>query len=149
MGLNRCRATDRFWVTQCYHCRKFGHIAEKCNKKDVSPRCAFCAGTHASRGCQDKATPCCVNCSSLDNPPVGVNHFSLSLRCPVMVAERQRVMENTNFSSSSLGSLVVGLINIRSIRNKMIHVTEIMNESHIDILCITESWLVDSDINII
>ena len=31
----------------------------------------------------------------------------------------------------------------------MIHVTEIMNGSHIDILCVTESWLVDSDISII
>ena len=33
VGLSRCRAYDRFWVTQCYHCQKFGHIASKCQKK--------------------------------------------------------------------------------------------------------------------
>ena len=25
VGLNRCAAYDRFWVTQCYHCQRFGH----------------------------------------------------------------------------------------------------------------------------
>ena len=25
LGLSRCRAYDRFWVTQCFHCQRFGH----------------------------------------------------------------------------------------------------------------------------
>ena len=49
VGLSRCQAYDRFWVTQCYHCQGFGHIAEKCSRKDDLPRCAFCAGTHKSK----------------------------------------------------------------------------------------------------
>ena len=33
LGLSRCRAYDIFWVTQCFHCQRFGHIATKCPSK--------------------------------------------------------------------------------------------------------------------
>ena len=34
-------------------------------------------------------------------------------------------------------------------QNKMGHITEILNKSNLDILCVTETWLLGSDINII
>ena len=37
LGLSRCRAYDRFWVTQCFHCQRFGHIATKCPSKNEAP----------------------------------------------------------------------------------------------------------------
>ena len=40
----------------------------------------------------------------------------------------------------------IGLLNIRSIRNKMEHINEILQESKLDILCLTETWLHDCDI---
>ena len=43
----------------------------------------------------------------------------------------------------------VGLINIRSMRNKRETITEILNESELDVLCITETWLFESDVDII
>ena len=46
-------------------------------------------------------------------------------------------------------SLRVGLFNIRSMWNKMGRVVEILNKQNLDILCITETWLLDSDISII
>ena len=43
LGLSRCRAYDRFWVTQCFHCQRFGHIATKCPLKKRSPSlCLLC-----------------------------------------------------------------------------------------------------------
>ena len=33
LGLSTCRAYDKFWVTQCFHCQRFGHIATKCPRK--------------------------------------------------------------------------------------------------------------------
>lgn len=47
------------------------------------------------------------------------------------------------------GSLRVGLLNIRSMRNKMISVVEILNEFGFDILCLTETWLLESDFCIV
>ena len=40
----------------------------------------------------------------------------------------------------------IGLINIRSIRNKLCFVSETLQEHDLDILCITETWLLSCDI---
>ena len=43
----------------------------------------------------------------------------------------------------------VGLYNIRSVRNKLDHVVEILHECELDILCLTETWLLPSDIGVV
>lgn len=105
VGLTRCRAHDRFWVTQCHHCQGFGHISDNCSKKLEKPRCMFCADSHKSDACTNKNSPKCVNCSSsrhgLASPPVELAaHFASSRHCPIMIAQRKRLIENTNFTSS-------------------------------------------------
>ena len=42
-----------------------------------------------------------------------------------------------------------GLLNIRSIRNKVGHVVEVLTEFNLDIFCLTETWLFPSDIGIV
>ena len=100
LGLTNCRAFDRFWATQCHHCQKFGHTKERCPVKNTSPVCSFCAGPHASQDCPNKSVLKCVNCSALGNPLERCRHSASSLDCPVMISERNRVMENTDFGSS-------------------------------------------------
>ena len=97
VGLNRCRAYDRFWVTQCFHCQQFGHMASGCPKKDEQPTCSFCAGRHESRSCTDKSSPCCSNCSSVGGGGGG-SHFASSKDCPIMASQRQKLIERTNLS---------------------------------------------------
>lgn len=43
----------------------------------------------------------------------------------------------------------LGLLNVRSLRNKMDHICEILDERNLDVLCLTETWLFESDLNII
>lgn len=109
VGLTRCRAYDRFWVTQCYHCQGFGHNKDSCNKKLAEPKCVFCAGGHNSKDCTNKHSPKCVNCSSLkpgeadSGPPLlpeSLAHFASSRHCPIMISQRKRLIENTNFTDS-------------------------------------------------
>ena len=100
VGLNKCKVYDRFWVTQCYHCLNFGHIATKCPSKSQSATCGFCAGNHNSRACTQKSTPRCANCSRMTPPPQSLDHFASSHSCPVLVSQRQRLIEKTEFSSS-------------------------------------------------
>ena len=43
----------------------------------------------------------------------------------------------------------MGLLNIRSLRNKTDYISEVLNELSLDILCLTETWLLESDLNVI
>ena len=95
--------------------------------------------------------------SSLDvlgSPAERCHHSTSSLDCPVMISERNKVMENTDFGSSkkcialSRRPLICGLFNIRSIRSKVCFAVESLAEHNLD-LCITESWLLPSDVTII
>ena len=100
LGLTSCRAFDRFWATHCRHSQKFGHTKERCPTKDTSLACGFCAGPHTSLNCPDNNVLKYVNCSSVDSPAERCHHSASSLDCPVMISERNRVMENTDFGSS-------------------------------------------------
>ena len=100
VGLTRCRAYDRFWITQCFHCQRYGHIATKCPMKDSDPVCGFCAGSHKSAQCPEKSAPKCVNCSSRAASDGSCDHYALSPSCPMMALQRERVIENTNLVSS-------------------------------------------------
>ena len=46
-------------------------------------------------------------------------------------------------------SLRMGLFNARSVRNKVEHIVEILNEFKLDVLCITETWLFETDTAVI
>ena len=100
VGLKRCKAYDRFWVTKCGHCQGFGHKSDECPKKDSSPVCAFCAGGHDSRSCTKKNSPQCANCLQLENRTSPIDHFATSLACPVMLFQHRKIIENTNFACS-------------------------------------------------
>ena len=94
---SRCRIYDRFWVTQCFHCQKFGHIAASCPNNGDSPICGFCSGSHNGRNCTNKDSPCCTNCVSSSSG--NTNHFASSEICPKFKLQHDRVIENTDLSS--------------------------------------------------
>ena len=100
VGLSRCKANDRFWVTKCGHCQGFGHKIAECPKKNGKPVCAFCAGNHESRACSKRNSPQCANCLRLENQTSPTDHFASSLSCPLMMAQQKKIIENTNFASS-------------------------------------------------
>ena len=56
---------------------------------------------------------------------------------------------NNSSTSASGSALTIGLLNVRSIRNKVEYIVELLSEFHLDLLCITETWLLESDANII
>ena len=99
VGLSHCRAFDRVWVRQCYHCQGFSHNADGCKKKNEAPKCSFCASNHRSKDCTNKDSPKCVNCASLSGGG-SCDHFASSLDCPVMNQQRKRVMDSTNYNVS-------------------------------------------------
>ena len=99
LGRARYRVHDRVWVTRCYHCQGYNHLAGSCRLKDQPPKCACCAGEHESRNCTRRNFPKCVNCHALDdNSPS--NHYASSADCPLIKAQKKRIIENTNYLSS-------------------------------------------------
>lgn len=103
MDFSRCKAYDRFWVIQCFHCQKFGHLSADCSAKESAPICGFCAGAHIGRNCRNKNQPGCANCkaASTDNSSQGSSdHFASSDKCPHIIKQRQHIINNTNFVCS-------------------------------------------------
>lgn len=99
LGRGRYRVHDRVWVTRCYHCQGYNHLASNCRLKDQPPRCSFCAGEHESRSCTQRNSPKCVNCNALsDGAPS--DHYASSAECPLIKAQKKRIIENTNYLSS-------------------------------------------------
>lgn len=47
------------------------------------------------------------------------------------------------------GAIHVGLLNVRSLRNKVDHIGELLSEFNLDMLCLTETWLHETDTDII
>lgn len=52
-------------------------------------------------------------------------------------------------NSLSSGRLAVGLINIRSIRFKVDAINEFISEFNVSLLCVTETWMRDSDVAVV
>ena len=54
---------------------------------------------------------------------------------------------NNPYSSDS--ALNIGLFNIHSVRNKVEYIIKLLSEFQLDLLCITETWLFESDTGVI
>jgi hypothetical protein len=90
IGMVRCRAYDRFWVTRCYHCQKYGHISSKCPNINSPPVCSYCSLAHKSQDCTSRDALCCRNCVDSGVPDADTKHSSSDKVCPKFIFERQR-----------------------------------------------------------
>ena len=96
--LNMCRSKvyDRFFVTQCYHCQSYNHIASKCPNKDDPPVCCNCAGRHSTKYCKSNYEKC-NNCSKAKLRS-GNSHKSNSPDCPIYGREREFLIKRTDYN---------------------------------------------------
>jgi hypothetical protein len=105
LKLRQHTVRDRFHVVQCFHCQEFGHVAGsmRCSKKDSSAVCAFCAGNHETRQCQEKRKNDvgklrCINChssGSREDRRHSKTHLASSTLCPFYINERGKLMDRT------------------------------------------------------
>jgi hypothetical protein len=106
LKLRQHSVRNRFYVTQCFHCQRFGHVAGSiyCPNKDKSAVCAFCTGDHDTRSCQAKKDNVlskmkCVNCDhggSREDKRHAQSHPASSSMCPFYVNAKGRLMESTS-----------------------------------------------------
>ena len=95
LSLCRSKVYDRFFVTQCYHCQSFNHIASKCPNINDSPVCCKCAGDHNTKDCNSNREKC-NNCSKAKLKS-SHNHKSNSYDCPIYAKEREFLIKRTNY----------------------------------------------------
>lgn len=77
VDFSRCRVSDRFHVTQCYKCQKFGHVKSACTSQNEV--CRYCSGNHDGKNCPhngNKAMYKCANCEQ--------NHSTTYAGCSVL-----------------------------------------------------------------
>ena len=106
LKLRQHQVKNRFYVTQCFHCQRYGHVAGSvyCPNKDKAATCAFCAGEHDTRHCQakknnDVGRMKCVNCevgASKEDRRHAKSHPASSSLCPSYVLARARLMSSTS-----------------------------------------------------
>ena len=106
LKLRQHSVRNRFYVTQCFHCQRFGHVAGSiyCPNKDKSAVCAFCTGDHDTRSCQAKKDNVlsrmkCVNCDhggSKEDKRHAQSHPASSSMCPFYINAKGRLMESTS-----------------------------------------------------
>lgn len=89
IDFNRCRVTDRFHVTQCYGCQKFGHVRSKCPTKHILV-CRYCSGEHDGKNCPVKGDFKKYNCSNCH-----ANHSTTYAGCPVLKNQALSLMQRT------------------------------------------------------
>ena len=51
VGLSRCKSFDHCFITQCYHCYKFNHVAGEYPDKDMPATCGKCAVRPKNKDC--------------------------------------------------------------------------------------------------
>ena len=105
LKLRQHTVKNRFYVTQCYHCQRYGHVAGSvyCPNKDKPATCAFCGCDHDTRHCQAKKNSDlgkmkCVNCEgggSKEDRRHAKTHPASSSLCPSYVSARARLMGST------------------------------------------------------
>lgn len=97
-----CRVSNRFHITQCYSCQKFGHTKSSCPdfRRNVQV-CRYCTENHDGKNCSHKGDPSkykCANC--------GQNHSTTYAGCSIlrsqveMLAKRTKCMDQ--FSKNNL-----------------------------------------------
>ena len=86
---------DRYHLVTCYHCQRFGHIANKCPDvtKNADPICFKCAGNHRSTSCTNQEKKC-INCVRHKKNQTG--HSVNESTCPVLLAELKRIQDMTD-----------------------------------------------------
>ena len=89
VDFNRCRVTDRFHVTQCYGCQKFGHVRINCPTKLLLV-CRYCSDQHDGRTCPFKGNFEKYKCSNCES-----NHSTTYAGCPVLKSQAFSLMQRT------------------------------------------------------
>jgi len=101
-----CRVWDNFYVTRCYNCQQFGHMAE--NKEGVkcpnTAVCGHCAGQHETRACGHKpdyapSAASCINCKSAKL--ADYKHPAYWHECPVLVDYQRKLKSSIPFYQGS------------------------------------------------
>ena len=104
IGNTSCPIYDRFFIKQCFRCQKLGHISNDC-KEDHSV-CMYCSATHPTSSCPNKKNKelfKCRNCAHSKDPKVKTccdTHHSGSFECPVIMQERKRQQDRTDYSKN-------------------------------------------------
>jgi len=84
-----CRVKEFLEVSICFRCQKYGHIAAKCQAKDMI--CSYCAEPgHKVEDCTNKDKPAkCANC--------GDSNTSHHRACPARISKIRINVRNTDY----------------------------------------------------
>ena len=88
IDFTRCKVSDRFHVTQCYRCQKFGHTWSACTSGPLV--CRYCAANHETKTCPYKGDISNYKCGNCEG-----NHTSTYFKCQMLQVQAQSLINRT------------------------------------------------------
>ena len=90
IDFKRCHVSDRFHVTQCYRCQKFGHMKDNCTMKGDAQICRYCTNNHDGKSCPHKGNYTMYKCANCGN-----NHSSSYTGCTILRNQVEHLANRT------------------------------------------------------
>lgn len=94
IGWDRCKVYEHIYVSRCYRCLGYNHIAKVCTRKQA---CIRCGGEHEFKDCMSDSEKCinCLTAASKLNLHLDVNHRATSMECSILQRKLERERERT------------------------------------------------------
>lgn len=103
---------ESLWLSEyisiaiCFKCCIYGHVAKYCT---YATKCFRCGQEHEGRSCNSQSTKC-VNCETANSTEL--NHWAISVRCPIYTAKLKKNRKYINYSSASENSAETATIDV-------------------------------------
>ena len=100
VGWRRCVVHSVNWVTRCFRCQCYGHMAKHC--RDSQETCGHCASKgHRTGTCPAKAAGVAPVCAACRRTGRRGNHDLSCRQCPSYMAALERQMSRTKSKSKT------------------------------------------------
>lgn len=102
IAMRSCPVKDRFHITRCGKCMKYGHKRTEC--KSSTFVCGFCSQSHDSTLCEVKDLTEQHKCICCESASLRSDHNAFNPQCNIFLRKQEQLIRNTNWGDAQIPS---------------------------------------------